>query len=144
MENASKALIIAGAILISILIITLGIMIYGQAKGAIDTNAMSELEIRQFNEKFTQYEGGRVRGATVNSLLQSVVANNLSVDDDNRRVQVHTATGQNFGISIPLDATSVGIKAKTGSTYSVTCQYAETGANKGLVNIIEIGAPAEN
>ena len=31
MENASKALIIAGAILISILIISLGVIIYQQA-----------------------------------------------------------------------------------------------------------------
>lgn len=141
MENASKALIIAGAILISILIITLGIMIYGQAKGAIDTNSMSELEIRQFNEKFTQYEGDRVRGATVNSLLQSVVANNLSVDDDNRRVSVSTESGKSFGINITKGASSVGTKAKTGSTYSVTCNYASSGANKGLVESITIGDP---
>lgn len=35
MENASKALIIAGAILLSILIIGLGMFIYQQASGAM-------------------------------------------------------------------------------------------------------------
>ena len=32
MENASKALIIAGAILLSILLISLGLIVYNQAK----------------------------------------------------------------------------------------------------------------
>lgn len=36
MENASKALIIAGAILISILLITLGITLYNSSKGTTD------------------------------------------------------------------------------------------------------------
>lgn len=148
MENASKALIIAGAILISILIITLGIMIYGQAKGAIDTNAMSELEIKQFNEKFMQYDGDRVRGATVNSMLQSVVAHNLSADDDSKQIVVRGKESAN-NISLEKTSSSVGTKAKTGSTYSVTCVISDgnkngDGANpgnKGLVYMIEIGDP---
>ena len=52
MENASKALIIAGAILLAILIISLGIMIYNQASGVVNNNAMSEVEIQSFNQKF--------------------------------------------------------------------------------------------
>ena len=55
MENASKALIIAGAILLAILLITLGILVYNQAAGVINSNAMSDVEIQQFNQKFLQY-----------------------------------------------------------------------------------------
>ena len=36
MENASKALIIAGAILLAILLISLGIMIYNQAQNTVN------------------------------------------------------------------------------------------------------------
>ncbi len=36
MENASKALIIAGAILISILLISLGIIMFNSSKGTTD------------------------------------------------------------------------------------------------------------
>ena len=36
MENASKALLIAGAILIVILLIAVGMMVYNGAKGSID------------------------------------------------------------------------------------------------------------
>jgi len=39
MENASKALIIAGAILISILLISLGIMMFNSSKGTTDQAA---------------------------------------------------------------------------------------------------------
>ena len=55
MENASKALIIAGAILLAILIIGLGVFIYRQAAGVIDTGAMDQLAVNQFNAQFEPY-----------------------------------------------------------------------------------------
>ena len=42
MENASKALIIAGAILLSILIIGLGMMVFNQAKEAMTGTGMDQ------------------------------------------------------------------------------------------------------
>ncbi|MEI3356131.1 MAG: hypothetical protein V8R81_03530 [Clostridia bacterium] len=61
MENASKALIIAGAILLAILIISLGIMIYNQASGVVNNNSMTEVEVTTFNQKFEQYLGDKVK-----------------------------------------------------------------------------------
>ena len=52
MENASKALIIAGAILLSILLISLGIMIFNQAQTTVQDSGMSQAEISTFNSKF--------------------------------------------------------------------------------------------
>ena len=59
MENASKALIIAGAILISIVLIAVGVMVVNGANGAIDTaiGQMSDSEKTIFNQKFEPYEG---------------------------------------------------------------------------------------
>ncbi len=82
MENASKALIIAGAILLSILIISLGIMIYQQASGVVDSNAMDEVAVNSFNQKFTQYEGENVRGSNVNALINTIIQNNLTNSND--------------------------------------------------------------
>ena len=82
MENASKALIIAGAILLAILIISLGIMIYQQAAGVVNNNAMSEVEISSFNTRITQYTGSNVRGAQVNALLNQIQQNNVTYQDD--------------------------------------------------------------
>ena len=131
MENASKALIIAGAILLSILIISLGIMIFNQARNALDTNQMDAVAIQQFNEKFTQYEGDNIRGGQVNSLLQSVVANNMQEDDDARKVEVDGA------ITLDQNASSVN-KVPTGAVYNVSISISDNGSDKGLVNKITI------
>jgi len=135
MENASKALIIAGAILLSILIISLGIMIYNQASGVVNNNAMSEIEITQFNSKFTQYEGTSVRGSTVNALLQAVLSNNVSQESSDRKIYVNgnaNITMSNTDTSLPTTV------AQSGSTYTVKCNYGTTGAIKGLVTSITI------
>ena len=49
MENASKALIIAGAILLSILIIALGIFVFNQAKNATNTDSLEDMNVSTFN-----------------------------------------------------------------------------------------------
>ncbi len=74
MENASKALIIAGAILLSILIIALGIFVFNAAKGAVNTDQLDATEIQAFNEPITQYEG-RQMGSQVKSLLGTLISN---------------------------------------------------------------------
>ena len=136
MENASKALIIAGAILLAILIISLGIMIYNQASGVVNNNAMSEVDISTFNQKFTQYEGDNVRGAQVNSLLDQVRSNNITYQDDETRKIKVTVTGTWSG-TVPSGDLLTGTytKASTGSTYTV-----ETGedADTGYINSVTI------
>ena len=61
MENASKALIIAGAILLSILIIGLGIFIFGQARNSLSSTNLSEYEIKVFNSKFETFTQSKAR-----------------------------------------------------------------------------------
>ena len=139
MENASKALIIAGAILLAILIISLGIMIYNQASGVVNNNAMSEVDISSFNQKFEQYTGTNVRGAQVNSLLSQIQTNNVTYQDDSsRQVKVNvTATNWN-GTKPTANSTLVGVsydKANTGETYKVTYT---TDSKTGLINKITI------
>mgnify|MGYP004508913295 FL=1 len=118
MENASKALIIAGAILLAILIISLGIMIYQQASGVVNNNSMTEVDVSTFNSKFEQYLGSNVRGAQVNALINTVNTNNMSQDDASKKVKLHIINGDN-----PEDqataATNNTKNYKTGSTYIV-------------------------
>ena len=80
MENASKALIIAGAILLAILLISLGIFIFSQAQDTVTNSGMSQAETSAFNTKFTKYEGVR-KGSVVRSMIQEVIASNA--DDNN-------------------------------------------------------------
>lgn len=75
MENASKALIIAGAILLSILLVSLGIMVYTQAKGTVNDADLSSEEVQTFNNKFTTYSGTQT-GSTLNALMDAVASSN--------------------------------------------------------------------
>ena len=130
MENASKALIIAGAILLAILIISLGIMIYNQASGVVNNNAMNEVDISTFNNKFTQYEGTNVRGSQVKALVQQVVTNNISNSEDaSRKVQINS-TDVTSASSVKIGENAIS----TGKTYTVTTSTGST----GLVNNIII------
>ena len=71
MENASKALIIAGAILLSILLISLGILIYNNAKGTVDEANLSDQEIQTFNSRFSGFLGENKSPETVEQLIQT-------------------------------------------------------------------------
>lgn len=80
MENASKALIIAGAILISILLISVGILVMnstGTMQDEVKTSSDS-MAIQTFNSNFTAYEGNEVSGSQVKSLLSYIKSSNAS------------------------------------------------------------------
>ena len=81
MENASKALIIAGAILLSILIIGLGMFIYQQASGAMGNANLDPQKIQAYNSEFTSYECTK-SGTQVRALLDVVRNHNLANTDD--------------------------------------------------------------
>ena len=82
MENASKALIIAGAILISILLISVGIIVMNAINDPI-SQAGSSAEsqaIEIFNSKFTAYMGSDLDYNAVKSLLTTMTSVNGSSD----------------------------------------------------------------
>lgn len=59
MENASKALIIAGSVLIAIMILALGVYLVGGLEQTADsyTTEVEITEIRKYNSKFEVYVG---------------------------------------------------------------------------------------
>lgn len=127
MENASKALIIAGAILLAILIISLGIMIYNQASGVLNNNAMSEVDISTFNQKFEQYFGTKVKGANVRALLTAIRSNNTTNEGDNSKIITFDSSGA---------ITSTEATVENGSTYKV--EAGSNGYQNGLIHVIKI------
>ena len=111
MENASKALIIAGAILLAILIISLGIMIYRNAAGVAKGDQMSQFEIQSYNERFEQYCGTQVRGANVNALINAVNTHNNTEEDESRQISLqgvteNAATGKTYNVEVTDHTTS--------------------------------------
>lgn len=96
MENASKALIIAGAILLAILLISLGIMIYNQAQSVVDGTGMTEAELSTFNSKFTKYEGTDVRGSVVKAMINEIASNNTNNTNKQIKLMVDNAENNDF------------------------------------------------
>ena len=87
MENASKALIIAGAILISILIIAIGMYIYTSSTGSI-TDAMSQMDtqaVEAFNANWTNYEG-TMTGSQIKAMINKMIGNAQSYQDEEFKV----------------------------------------------------------
>lgn len=121
MENASKALIIAGAILLSILLISLGIMVYNNAKGTIsDANIDSE-EAQAFNTKITQYCGTDKSGATMNSLIDAIAASNGAQNGkaSPHGIKVSVTTGTNGVTEVGDSGYSSDLKNKYPKGYPV-------------------------
>ena len=130
MENASKALIIAGAIIISIMVISLAVFVFNRMGGEAKEQAnMDEEQIAAFNSKLTPYLG-RQSGSQVNALIQYVIsANNTAVSskDATKAITItFPITSGNNTIQVITDASTGGMSVNYGST---GIKKVTTGAN---------------
>ena len=98
MENASKALIIAGAILLAIAIIGIGMYVYNNAADAMDGTDMTDEQVATYNQTFTNYSGTQ-RGSAVKTMCNTIANHNRTATDDSERVQV--ILGENTDDEIP-------------------------------------------
>lgn len=90
MENATKALIIAAAVLIAIALIALGIRILSSTKGTTEQvdRVATELEISIYNSQFTKFEGTQ-RGSNVKQLVRSAKMNNAKINYNTIYIELH-------------------------------------------------------
>ncbi len=134
MENASKALILAGAILIAIMLVSLGVLLFnnvgGAAKKAVD---MDEQEISNFNSKITPYLGESVPGSQVNALLQYCVSVNISANKSGETYKAITVYDKS-GAAIVSSSSKNYTKVITGTYYKVN----GTNDSNGLITTINI------
>lgn len=148
MENASKALIIAGAILISILIISLGVLIFNKmGHSAKQAANKDEQEIANFNSKITPYVGDNISGSQVNALIQLVISidnSAISSGDLSKAVSITYKSTNNKTNTISVNASkqlkdSVGdatrkVNTGAGIYYKVKAAYGDN----GLINSITV------
>ena len=76
MENASKALIIAGSIIVSLVIVSLGIVIYRKVQSSTDVSGVNQAQVEGHNEEYENFFGTYKSAADVKALLQRVKTNN--------------------------------------------------------------------
>ena len=135
MENASKALIIAGSILIAIMIISLGILLLNKMGGSAKNAANMD------EQKITPYIGKAVSGSQVNTLIQYVISINQSA------VSSKDAT-KSLSITYPLDATGTNTNTisldQSNDPWKVSGlgsqKRVQTGASKFYTVMVENGA----
>ena len=137
MENATKALMIAGAVLIAILIIGVGMMIYNSAQGSIEgaTSQVAQQELDIFNNGFVQYEGQR-SGSQVKALMSSVINNNNQNGESGNNVPekiIEVISGGKTVTSV-TDLTTIRASIVAGKQYSVAIGY----NTQGYVHTITI------
>lgn len=128
MENASKALIIAGAILLSIAIIGIGMYVYNNAATAMEGTDMTDQQVDTYNQTFTNYSGVQ-RGANVKTLCDRVASHNRTAQDDSEKVQIvyggNTADVAASDIDTSKTTTEAinnvkNAQVKSGVTYDIT------------------------
>lgn len=136
MENATKALLIAAAVLVAILIISLGLVVYNMAAESVNNNSsLSAQEIQAFNDQFTQYEGENVRGTRVNSLLKTALNNNITQQQEGNEGKIVTITAS-AGCTVAINLSEKTMtKADSSKMYKVVVKLDGPG---GLVKTIEI------
>lgn len=133
MENATKALLIAAAILIAIVVITLGVFVLGKGSTLVKENSdMSDVEISTYNSKFEAYFGTNVRGAQVKQLISAVNQHNQANAGDASKVITLSGAG-----GLTLTSTSETEKIyptsgiQTGKAYKVDVTKSSDGKTTG-------------
>lgn len=148
MENASKALIIAGAILLAIAIIGVGMYVFQQVSGTIQDKAnISAEEIETYNQPYYAYEGKNVKGSNVKTLCSKINSHNLRAEDPSELIILSYDTDytDNPEVAAPIKEGADGTSATdinkiksgilSGKTYIVSIA---TDPNTGLVSAVGI------
>ena len=107
MENATKALLIAGSVLIVLLLIAIGLRIFNSTKGTTDAAqvTMNSTEAAMFNNKFTTYMNGPQNKSQVLGLVSAVIASN---SQSANKIDIQFASGST--------ATSASYNGRTGGS----------------------------
>ena len=132
MENASKALIIAGAILIALVLIGVGMLLINGIGGFTDSasSRMDEMTISTTNARFTPYEGKQT-GSNIRALIDAIATYNRNADDT-AKVQFNGADCTQAESSDLKKKTSIGVQ------YTVSFEYETGGLIKNIKTTPEI------
>ena len=140
MENATKALLIAGSVLIAIVLIAVGIKILGSTSGTVNQveSVSNAMEKSIFNSQYTQFEGEQ-KGTAVKKLINQAKTYNATVKDVNKKIKIKTtAEGLNSYPRGTTDADNLSTicdQIQISKTYTIKV---ETDGTTGFVNKITI------
>ena len=148
MENASKALIIAGAILLAIAIIGIGMYVYQNAADAMSGTDMTDQKVSTYNQTFLNYSGTQ-KGSAVKTLCNTIANHNRTASDDSEKVQVIYSDSKFSSEKTEVDASAItqsntttthindvkNNSVKSGVSYTVNFAYDST---SGMITTVYI------
>ncbi len=138
MENASKALIIAGAILLAILIIALGVYIFNQAKSSTNMDELTNQQVQAHNNTFENYEGS-INGTQAKALIDAIRNNNQSMPDlGDISVTSNVVSMNNEKDNSKLADLKNAFETTSKYTVKITAYETTEGQYKGYVKAISI------
>lgn len=113
MENASKALIIAGTIIIVMIVIAAGMYLFNSAGGLSSSvqSKWSDDEILNFNRQFTKYEGTQ-KGSVVKELIETV-------NRSNERSEVRVSFNKTY-VNVSNNVFYANSQLINGKTYKIS------------------------
>ena len=125
MENASKALIIAGGVLIGILIMSLGVYLFMNfgATSAEIHKQVEEQQLVEFNTKFTSYEGKK--GLTIHDAI--TVAGYA-----NENNMYHNDELSKYGIVVLLNDTQIQDNTDEENAMLISSEMSNINGSTGL------------
>ena len=148
MENASKALLIAGAMLLFILVLTFSVYLVRRIGGQTSElySDMEQSKIDEFNQKFFNYDGRGTKkdseGKWINPLtIQDVVSIINLAKDNNQNSKFPTSVKVKVDGNERQDSTNAQIKEMLANPNNIDAEYSckvEYGENKNLVENITI------
>lgn len=148
MENASKALLIAGAMLLLILVLTFSVYLVRRIGGQTSElySDMEQSKIDEFNQKFFNYDGRGTKkdseGKWINPLtIQDVVSIINLAKDNNQNSKFPTTVKVKVDGNERQDSTNAQIKEMLANQNNIDAEYSckvEYGENKNLVENITI------
>lgn len=140
MENASKALIIAGAVLLSMMIVSLGVMIFNNMSNSVkNDSSLQREEIASFNSKINPYLGNNKSGSQVKALIQlvrSIDQNAINTEDTVRKVSI-SFNGNNV---VSIESNKIKEDRATANSIVTNEYYKVEGTydSNGLITTIKV------
>ena len=139
MENASKALIIAGAILISIVLVSVGVIVVQSLNPDEALSQMDQQQVDSFNSKFVSAAGSSVRGTVVKTMISNAITSNGN-NEDSKQIYIILDGSKTTGVDTSKGNNNSEILSKLSNEIITTHRYTvELGyASNGIVNKITI------
>ena len=149
MENASKALIMAGSVLIALIIISCLVLMINNLSTyqGLQTQSEEVAQIEKFNNQYIIYNRDDVRGSDLYSLMNKVIDYNIRQSTEGKELGQN---GQYVGyrpmsISIDLKSYQSNLAYLDGKNRLFTsARYAASGTNNGIEGIKEKITNLEN